>query len=236
MNLTITYIALLGVPLLTGLLILQTKPKLTQNIKLFLSFSGAFLLATCILHLLPELYEHYTDTVGLFVLTGFILQLLLEFSSQGLEHGHLHSHNSDSKPIFPYSVFTSLFIHSFIEGMALTHGHHNHGGEPLLLAIIIHKIPIVIILVTLLLSCNLSQRRVIISVFIFCLSAPLGLALSKFLDGASISNIYYLLAIGVGIFLHISTTILFETGDGHKFNLKKVLIIIVGFLAAYIIL
>jgi len=32
----------------------------------------------------------------------------------------------------------------------------------------------------------------------------------------------------VGIFLHISTTILFESSDGHKFSIQKILAIIVG--------
>ena len=42
-------------------------------------------------------------------------------------------------------------------------------------------------------------------------------------------------AIAVGIFLHISTTILFESSEGHKFNLVKLLIISFGLLASYFI-
>ena len=37
-----------------------------------------------------------------------------------------------------------------------------------------------------------------------------------------------IMAIVIGIFLHISTTILFESTDGHRFSLQKVLTIIVG--------
>jgi hypothetical protein len=36
------------------------------------------------------------------------------------------------------------------------------------------------------------------------------------------------MAIVVGIFLHISTTILFEMSDGHKFSIQKIITIIVG--------
>jgi hypothetical protein len=32
----------------------------------------------------------------------------------------------------------------------------------------------------------------------------------------------------IGILLHIATTMLFETSDGHHFNLRKLLIIVVG--------
>ena len=37
-----------------------------------------------------------------------------------------------------------------------------------------------------------------------------------------------IMAMVIGIFLHISTTILFESSDGHKFSWQKILAIIVG--------
>jgi hypothetical protein len=36
------------------------------------------------------------------------------------------------------------------------------------------------------------------------------------------------MAMVIGIFLHISTTILFESSDGHNFSTQKILAIIVG--------
>ena len=42
-------------------------------------------------------------------------------------------------------------------------------------------------------------------------------------------------ALVIGIFLHISTTILFESSEGHKFNISKLLVILVGIITAYII-
>ena len=39
---------------------------------------------------------------------------------------------------------------------------------------------------------------------------------------------HVILAIVVGIFLHISTTIIFETSENHKFNLLKLVSILVG--------
>ena len=44
-----------------------------------------------------------------------------------------------------------------------------------------------------------------------------------------------ILAIVVGMFLHISTTILFETDESHKFNLAKLLLIISGGYVAYLV-
>jgi zinc and cadmium transporter len=40
-----------------------------------------------------------------------------------------------------------------------------------------------------------------------------------------------IMAVVIGIFLHISTTILFESGAGHRFNLYKMAAIITGGLA-----
>jgi len=41
-------------------------------------------------------------------------------------------------------------------------------------------------------------------------------------------------AIIIGIFLHISTIILFETSKDHKFNLLKFIAILVGMVVAYL--
>jgi hypothetical protein len=37
-----------------------------------------------------------------------------------------------------------------------------------------------------------------------------------------------LMAVVIGIFMHISTTILFESSDGHRFNQRKTMAIVLG--------
>lgn len=230
-----TYIILFGTALLSGLAVEFFKLKFSKNIKLLISFSGAFLLAICVLHLIPEIFKNYTTQIGLFVLIGFLFQLLLEFFSDGIEHGHFHSHNSKILA-FPFAVFISLCIHSFIEGMALIdphdHHHEHHSNYSLLTGIVIHKIPIAIVLTTMLVSKKLNRFVTIGAIIIFAVSAPLGLYLASnhFIGLAGNANI--ILALAVGIFLHISTTILFESTEGHKFDLKKFLVIIIGFAIA----
>lgn len=208
---------------------LWVKPRFSINNKLLLSFSGAFLLGVCILHLIPELYQDYTPSIGLFILLGFILQLILEFASKGIEHGHSHHHKWNK---FPYAIFISLCAHSLIEGMSLTHDHHGHVNHPLLLGIIIHKIPISMVLTSMLVATNIKKTSVYYGLGFFSLSAPLGLFLANKIGESIVENTSFLLAITVGIFLHISTTILFETTEDHKFHLKKFGIIILGLLIA----
>jgi hypothetical protein len=43
------------------------------------------------------------------------------------------------------------------------------------------------------------------------------------------------MAMVVGIFLHISTTILFEADENHKFNWMKFSIIVLGALVAFLV-
>jgi hypothetical protein len=43
-----------------------------------------------------------------------------------------------------------------------------------------------------------------------------------------------LTALAVGILLHISSTIIYESNENHKFNLAKLSIIVLGFVLAYV--
>ena len=231
MNEIITNIILFASAFVSGLAVILFKLKFSKNLKLLISFSGAFLLAICVLHLIPEIFTNYSKRIGIFILIGFLLQLLLEFFSDGIEHGHFHSHGNELK-IFPYAIFVSLCLHSFIEGMALIDTNHIHNStNSLLIGIIIHKIPIAVVLSTMLIAKNTSKTLFVISLFVFAISAPLGLILSTNY-AISIESTNIILALAIGIFLHISTTILFESSEGHKFDLKKFIIVILGFALA----
>ena len=69
---------------------------------------------------------------------------------------------------------------------------------------------------------------------IFSAMTPIGTLIS---NHSSLMTTYIdvINAFVIGIFLHISTTILFETGEGHKFNLSKLVAIILGVGIAYFI-
>ena len=61
---------------------------------------------------------------------------------------------------------------------------------------------------------------------LFAAMAPLGMSISAQTVLASYSR--ELTAFVIGIFMHISTTILFESSDIHRFNLAKLAAIIAG--------
>ncbi|MFN4234452.1 MAG: ZIP family metal transporter [Bacteroidia bacterium] len=234
----------------SGLALFVLKKADKQYVKLLIAFSGAYLLALVILHLLPEIYEHNVNNIGYYILGGFLLQILLEFFSEGLEHGHIHHHGHK----LPYAMFISLCIHSFIEAMPLSGGWHIENSDtavehihtytadiitkPMLIGIVLHKIPITLILMTMLMNVHASKTKSILWLLIFATMAPLGAFTSWGLIQLSVApgNEFYtqLLGIVCGIFLHVSTTILFESTENHRFSMYKFFTIIIGIILAII--
>ncbi len=210
--------------LLGFLIVVALKPSQRKNLKLLLAFSGAFLLSITVFNFLPEVYHHYDKSIGLFIMIGIMLQIVLEFFSKGAEHGHVHL-NKDSA-IFPWLLFISLCIHSVLEGIPIE-AHHN-----LIYGIIIHKLPVSIILATFFLASKLSRFKIAFFLITFALMTPLGVILSQYIELLQ-AYYYEISALVIGIFLHISTTILFESNENHKFNLTKLITIIIAIIIAY---
>jgi len=221
-----TYVVLILSVLIGIIIVFGIKPG-AKTVQLLLAFSGAYLLSITILHLLPEVYTTNNSSVGLFILLGLLLQLIIDFFSKGAEHGHIHAQEND---MLPWALFISLSLHAFMEGIPLAHNHYH---EHLLWAIVIHKIPIAIILGTFFVKSKISKTKAILFLVLFSLMSPLGS-----LAGENISILINyrneITAVIIGIFLHISTIILFETSKDHKFNLLKFTAILTGMLVAYL--
>ena len=64
-------------------------PKTQGEFQLVLPFSYSFLLRITIFHLLPEVYSTQNKNIELYIIGGLLLQLLLEFISQGVEHRYI---------------------------------------------------------------------------------------------------------------------------------------------------
>jgi len=219
----VNYILLILSVLLGSLLVFVVKPN-NKIVRILLAFSGAYLLSVTILHLLPEVYTVNSNATlsGIFILIGIVLQSVLESFSKGAEHGHIHMH-SDGKQ-FPSLLFVSLCLHAFSEGLPI----HNT-DDNLLWAIIVHKIPIAIVLTSFLLQTKYSKKIVLSFLFFFGLMSHLGVLLG---DKIPFFTTYAteITALIIGVFLHISTIILFESSENHKFNLQKFLAILLGVL------
>lgn len=185
------------------------------------------MLSVTVLELLPEIYSSGEEKVGIFIMLGLLLQIILEFVSKGVEHGHMHHDKNTSK--FPVFLLISLSIHSLLEGFPLEH------SQQLLQGVVIHKVPVAAILATFLLNSKIGKPRAILFLLIFAVMTPLGSWLNKNFENFSVlAN--YINAIVVGIFLHVSTTILFEASKNHSFNSSKLGVIIFGILLAFLLM
>ena len=212
---------------LGGLSIFLVKNDKSQVLKLILSFSGAYLFAITVLHLIPDAYSGAdAHEIGIFILIGFLLQVFLEQFSEGVEHGHIHKHNEGHA--FPYGIMISLCLHAFLEGMPLVKDQNNE----LIFGISLHHIPAAFALASILIQNHYKAKSIVLLISLFALMAPAGYYFSESLNNGSIGGMepYFnkVMGIVIGIFLHISTTILFESTVDHKFTIKKTLAVLTG--------
>lgn len=211
---------------------------LTRWLKPMLAFSGAYLFSITILHLLPEtlaLAGAGWARVGYWVLAGFFLQMLLELASEGIEHGHVHRHPEREGGYGPVLLLLSLVVHSALEGSILTERATQRGSGfwPVLLGVVLHHIPAALALMSVLLARLNSFRRALAYLAVFAVAAPLGMLVGGTLESGPAYPV--LAGLVAGNFLHISTTILFETTPEHRFNRPKMVAAAIGVVLALLV-
>jgi zinc transporter ZupT len=197
-----------------------------QSHRLLLSFSGAFLLGITLFELFPTVFVKYEiRETGVFIALGILLQIFLEFFSRGAEHGHVHRSADNSG--FSTMLFLSLGLHAFLEGIPLVQNTDIAWG------ISIHKIPVALIFGSFLLSSGRTPLQNWIIMAVFALMTPLG---ALFGNISALQQVYpYMLALAIGMMLHVSTIILFESSKDHKVNLKRFAVIALGMFLAYLL-
>lgn len=232
MNPVLLVLLFLALPLAAGAWV-RFKTTDAALIKLLLAFSGAFLLGVTVLHMLPELYERDSAHVGLWLLAGFMLQVILEFFSRGIEHGHVHVHShAETSRTLPIVTLLSLFVHSFTEGMPFADPRVS-GDIPFVAGVLLHKLPMAIALATVLQRSGVRTGRSWAILSVFAVAAPLGILFGH-LFGMSLGEGFLsaALAIAIGMLLHISTTIIFESTPDHRFNARRFVTVLLGALLA----
>lgn len=227
------YLLLLSSIVLGALSVFLFKLYEPKHVKLLNAFTGAYLLCLTVLHLLPELYhaqgapaEHAEIRIGILILAGFFTQIALDVISMGVEHGHAHDLHEHHLPL---GILAGLCLHAFVEAMALGNAqtYYDPASRRLLLySIVLHNYPVSIALLGMLLQSGIRRSSALLGLALFAAMAPIGMTISGHTFLAHYSR--ELTAFVIGIFMHISTTILFESSDIHRFNLAKLAAIIVG--------
>ena len=237
-------------PALSGALIFLVPKGKNTNYRMLLVFAGAYLFAITVIHILPELYRQSLglELIGLFVLVGFFLQQLLEYFTSGVEHGHLHTsdpahmhghhHAPHHHAVSAIVLLAALCVHAFLEGGMLAEpvsARPVYDTHAILLGIALHRAPAAFALMTVLAVQLHSRKKAIPYLIAFSLAAPIGLLISAYLaseDVLTSTGLIYLYALVSGNFLHISTTIVFESTPGHKFDARKMAVAVFGALVA----
>ncbi len=226
---------------LFGGLAVYLLPKLSdKQLKMPLVFAGSYLFAITIIHIMPELFHSDMEgnKIGLLVLLGFFFQYFLEFFTAGVEHGHMHKHTHDHHHSTGsiYMLMIGLALHAFLEGTLISHPselHEHHDSTPLLLGIVLHKMPAAFALMSVL-TCEFSKKTIpIILLVIFSFMSPIGLISGEFMH-LSENGVVMLFAFVSGNFLHISTTIFIESAPEHSWSWQKVTMSVIGAAVAII--
>ena len=204
--------------------------------KVIIPFTGAYILGITVLHLMPIVFSQGDHEIGLYILMGFFIQIFLEQFSRGIEHGHVHLQHEKQRRMW-LSLIIGLGIHAFLEGIPLSiypelheqlhHGEDNHNH--LLIGVILHKAPAAFALVAILQSMRLSNIVIWSALIGFAVMSPLGAWIATFVT-PSRAFIVFITSLIIGLFLHISTTTIFEADDqgSHHISRYKIVAILSG--------
>ena len=222
-------------------------------------FGGAFLFASCFINLVPHIflgeepYRFVTPNshfkVAAAVMLGFLIQLLLEQVTKGVEHGHNHcpccedeltnhehhhheGHCHHKSQIHPVTgLIIGLSIHAFLEGMPMVDIDGDiHQG--LLYGIVLHNIPIALVMVSLFMNNHYGFWKSFLLLASFAIMTPLGSLCNLYLVPQNEILQSLIMAVVVGILLHVSVSILFDH-DHNTFSWAKLSLILLAFIAAY---
>ena len=200
-------------------------------------FGGAFLLGSCFINLVPHIFLvsdgsafvvgsiHFKITAA--VLVGFLIQMLLESLTNGVEHGQSH----EAEEVSTVGLMLGLSLHSFLEGMPLVDidGEVHRG---LLYGIVLHNIPISVILIGLFVSNGYSAVKSILLLSLFAVMTPIGSLCNLYLLPPDSTLQRLLMGVVVGILLHVSVSILFDHHE-KKMSLSTVILVVLAFVASY---
>ncbi|MDR0971601.1 MAG: ZIP family metal transporter [Bacteroidales bacterium] len=241
MEQVISYLSLFIGALLGGIWILYWQKPTEKVLKLIIVFGGAFLFATCFLDLIPSIFEHALIDfnriqpqkaffTSFFVLLGFLINIIFE------QFSHYDEHNPDlnnvkSTKSSSLLLLLALSIHAYLEGFPIY--INDQPNIPMVIGIIIHNIPLSIFLVAAFRNSNFNKTQSLLLLCVFASMAILG-SLTKQLVVFLGNYDTYITAFVIGILLHVCFTTLYDNNEDKKYNLQRLIIIIVAF--AFVIL
>jgi zinc and cadmium transporter len=220
---------------LSGIIIHRyLKIKTGKLISLTVLFSGSFLLGISLFGLMPELFDHIKEA-GVWIVVGFLLQVVLEKFTGGVDHGHIHNHDLPKNELV---LFAGLMLHALFEGYSAGLTNYLTPGlvSGMVAGISIHEIPAAFSL-SVLMSTRYKRKLYLLPILaLYACATPIGYISGVFVHSENIISEHMsqvITAIIAGTFLHISTTIVFENSLLKREGVNKWIMIILGLAISY---
>ena len=241
MSNTLLYFVLFLAPLLGGLIAVFYKEGKSTNFPVLMGFVGAFLLSIVLVGILPHLYHEEESSIAIFILIGFFIESILEliFGTKHHHHGHDHEHGHTHASL-PIGLFIALAIHSFAEGIPLTHKINGSADAQtgLIFGIALHEMIAAFSLLILVRTTGLKKGAIIALAVLYAIISPSGAILGSFYDGAHdhLHAMPKLMAVAVGTILHVSMDVLSQPLHSKSKQLIKFIAIILGIASGFILI
>jgi zinc and cadmium transporter len=193
-----------------------TVAMLTRMVRHLVSFSAGVLLATALLHVLPEAFESKASPHGLFatLLAGLMFFFLLEkvelyrhtHHHEGDGHHHHHHFDAEQAGRGGWSVLVGDSIHNFCDGIIIAAAFlaDTQLGIVTSLAIIAHEIPQEVGDYIVLLNAGFSRTKALLYNAMSGLSAVLGGLVGYVVVGPWEALFPYLLVIASSSFVYVA--------------------------------
>ena len=198
-------------------LVLRSRERwLRRYLPLFVSLAVGVLLATAILHLLPEAVEQLGDTRAVWMLFGGTMLLLFAMERMvaaltgalpGPEISGTPIHVHNGQHLRPMSLIGASMLHSFVDGTAVAAAFAagDRIGWLTTLAIALHEIPHRAGDFALLVHLGVPTRRALHWAMLAGAPAFLGVAAVGLTGMGSADRVKWLLPVSAGSFLYIAT-------------------------------
>jgi zinc and cadmium transporter len=191
---------------------------LSKMVERMVSLSVGILLATSLLHALPEAFESHADPRTLFavLLGGLLAFFLLEKTAilrhshhhEGDGHSHAHGHDAHEAGRAGWMILVGDGLHNFTDGILIAAAFLANPNLGLVtgLAIIAHEIPQEIGDFIVLLNAGFSRKRAYFYNLICSLMAVLGGLLGYFTLARGMEWIPYVLVFASSGFIYIAVS------------------------------
>lgn len=175
-----------------------------SRLRWMISLGAGVLLGAALLHMIPHAFEHHGESAAWWVLAGFLLFYVLEFTT----FSHACEESDCDQHALGLAASAGLGLHNFANGVALGAGAAIPGvGWMVLVATVAHKAPEFLTLSSLLLSGHRKKNTAFILSACVAMAVPLGAVLSNgFITAAGEGVLDASLAFSAGMFLHIAAT------------------------------